>query len=175
MTTRTLIDFVVKFHKPRLLNNIVYFPSSGNSFFGRRLIISAAPLSTSTPKIQSPRLFSTTTTKLNEVLSAEQKKTEGKFQLMFTCKKCNTRNSKIITKLAYYKGVVIVICHGCENKHLIADNLNWFSDMEGKKNIEDIMAEKGETVQKIMSTDLEFIATELVKEADTPEKALFLK
>ncbi|OWR43614.1 hypothetical protein KGM_205261 [Danaus plexippus plexippus] len=86
---------------------------------------------------------------------------------MFTCKKCNTRNSKFITKLAYYKGVVIVICDGCENKHLIADNLNWFTDMNGKKNIEDIMAEKGETVQKISSKDLEYVANEIVSNIET--------
>ncbi|CAH0719868.1 unnamed protein product, partial [Brenthis ino] len=170
MSRKTLIDFVVKYHKPRLVNNVVCFPSNGNSFFGRRLI-TPTPVSSLTPKIQSPRHFSTNITNLNEVqLTNEPKKTDGKFQLMFTCKKCNTRNSKFITKLAYYKGVVIVICDGCENKHLIADNLNWFSDMNGKKNIEDIMAEKGETVQKIMSSDLEFIAQEIISTTD--KKAL---
>ncbi|CAG5003752.1 unnamed protein product [Parnassius apollo] len=167
MSHKSLIDFVVKYHKPRLLNNLVCFPSNGNSYFGRRLFI-PAPLSTSTPKVQSPRSFSTTITKLNNFSENKDINLKGKFQLMFTCKKCNVRNTKIITKLAYYKGVVIVICDGCENKHLIADNLNWFSDMNGKKNIEDIMAEKGEEVQKIMSNDLEFIAREIIVE--TTEK-----
>ncbi|XP_021193326.3 DNL-type zinc finger protein [Helicoverpa armigera] len=173
MSHKTLIDFVVKYHTPRLLNNVVFFPSNGNSYFGRRLMV---PLSSSTPKVQSPRNFSTSSPKINEVqLNQKPKKTEGSFQLMFTCKKCNTRNSKFISKLAYYKGVVIVICEGCENKHLIADNLNWFTDMNGKKNIEDIMAEKGETVQKIMSSDLEFIAMEMAKTLGKDEEKLLLK
>ncbi|XP_024882043.1 DNL-type zinc finger protein-like [Temnothorax curvispinosus] len=78
-------------------------------------------------------------------------KLEGKMRLMFTCTKCNTRTSKLISKLAYDKGVVIVRCDGCKNNHLIADNLGWFSQIDRKINIEKLMALKGETVRKVMN------------------------
>lgn len=82
-------------------------------------------------------------------------KLEGKMKLMFTCKKCKTRNSKLISKLAYSKGVVIVRCDGCKNNHLIADNLGWFSEgIHRGINIERLMALKGETVRKV-SNDMD--------------------
>jgi protein import protein ZIM17 len=89
-------------------------------------------------------------------------KVTGRFQLIFTCKKCNTRNVAHISKLSYQQGVVIVCCQGCSVKHLIADNLKWFSDK--KKNIEDILAEKGESVTRITSSQ---VALE-VDPPDTP-------
>ncbi|XP_013173456.1 PREDICTED: DNL-type zinc finger protein-like [Papilio xuthus] len=157
MTHRTVGNFLAKFHKPGLFKNILLRSGIGNSTLGRRHVYKQMTLCLSRTHLESIRTLATTPNALPDLSKPEQKKYEGKFQIMFTCKICNHRNSKFITKLAYYKGVVIIICDGCENKHLIADNLNWFTDMNGKKNIEDIMAEKGEVVQKIMSEDLEFI------------------
>ncbi|PSN44792.1 hypothetical protein C0J52_05583 [Blattella germanica] len=98
-------------------------------------------------------------------LKANVAKLTGRFQLLYTCKKCNTRNKTYISKVAYTKGVVIVCCQGCNSRHLIADNLKWFSDK--KRNIEDILAEKGESVMKVTNHE---VFLEVVP-PDTPDSA----
>ena len=82
----------------------------------------------------------------NEYASVVSKK----FKIQYTCKKCDTRNSHSVTRLAYRKGVVIAQCKGCFTKHWLADNLGWsnhiggFDFDSGERNIEQYMANKSQ-------------------------------
>ena len=53
---------------------------------------------------------------------------EARMRIVFTCKVCKTRSSHTMSKVAYAEGVVVIRCPGCENMHLIADNLGWFNE-----------------------------------------------
>ena len=68
----------------------------------------------------------------------------GLLMMAFTCTVCDTKQARTFSKESYETGVVLIRCGGCDNLHLVADNLGWFKD--GKTNIEDIMKEKGSEV-----------------------------
>ena len=68
-----------------------------------------------------------------------------KFEIQYTCKVCETRNSNKVSRVAYRNGVVICICKGCMSQHVIADNLGWtnFGLDQGERNIEEYFASRG--------------------------------
>ena len=57
--------------------------------------------------------------------------------------------TKIISKGSYEKGIVVVRCDCCDKQHLIADRLGWFG--ERPTDIEEILAERGEEVRRMLS------------------------
>lgn len=71
---------------------------------------------------------------------------EPRLAITFTCAvtDCGHRSTHEFSKRSYTKGIVIIQCPGCKNRHLIADNLSWFTENAGQpRNIEELIAEKG--------------------------------
>ena len=66
--------------------------------------------------------------------------------IVFTCKVCETRAARKMSKGSYEKGVVIIRCPGCDNLHLIADRLGFFED--NSTDIESMMKARGEIVSR---------------------------
>ncbi len=70
-----------------------------------------------------------------------------KMVLFYTCKVCETRSVKQISKQAYNYGCVIVRCSGCQNLHLIADRKKLFEDSDW--DIEKVLSQRGENVKVV--------------------------
>jgi len=69
-----------------------------------------------------------------------------KFKILFTCKVCDHKNSYMISRLAYYQGIVIALCPGCQNRHLLADKLSLLDC--GVFDVE-MLAQQGESVMRL--------------------------
>lgn len=65
---------------------------------------------------------------------------------------CDTRSAKTISKHAYYSGVVLVRCPGCENLHLVADRLGWFED--DSTDVESLLKQRGESVRYVTNDNV---------------------
>ncbi|KAG6839994.1 hypothetical protein C0991_009724 [Blastosporella zonata] len=117
---------------------------------------SSSPPSSSTASTSSSSSNTTNTPSTAAATTTSQplpEKLEPRLSMTFTCtaENCSERSTHQFTKRAYERGIVLVQCPGCKNRHLIADHLGWFkeSTQEGKlKTIEDILRDRGETVRR---------------------------
>lgn len=78
--------------------------------------------------------------------------------ISFTCTAgdCGTRVSKMIRRSSYERGTVLIQCPTCKVRHIISDNLGWYSDVAGNlRNIEKIAEKKGEPVVRVDSSIFE--------------------
>lgn len=69
-----------------------------------------------------------------------------KMVIMYTCRVCDTRSARTISKPSYQSGVVLVRCPGCNKLHLIADRLGYFGDESA--DVESLLAARGERVKR---------------------------
>eukprot|EP00743_Colponemidia_sp_Colp-15_P004885 GILK01005265.1.p1 GENE.GILK01005265.1~~GILK01005265.1.p1 ORF type:complete len:222 (-),score=24.69 GILK01005265.1:148-813(-) len=135
-----------------MLRRVLSSLSSAASYARVPFIRSAVTFQRPFSRIQPYRAFSSPSESEQPIPGANAGKDGGLFVMAATCSKCSTRFVKQVTKNAYYKGVVIVQCPGCKSLHLIADHLGWYSDKG--THIEQILAERGESVRVIQSADV---------------------
>jgi protein import protein ZIM17 len=95
-----------------------------------------------------------------------------KLAIIFTCVHCNTRSAKQFTERSYRHGVVIATCPGCKRRHLIADNLGYFSDEDGGWDIEKGMAKLGENVRVATNDDVFELTVEDIYTKEVIEAAI---
>lgn len=96
------------------------------------------------PAIRNVRLNNFQQLRFHSDNTATLKVDDPQMMIAFTCKKCDTRSSHTFSKQAYQTGTVLIQCPGCKNRHLIADNLNFFKDQ--KFSLEDVLKAKGESI-----------------------------
>lgn len=78
--------------------------------------------------------------------------------MLFTCKVCETRSGKTMSRDTYENGIVIVRCLKCRNLHLIADRLGWFG---APGSVEDFLSQQGVEVRKGSEESYEFSVEDL--------------
>ena len=78
--------------------------------------------------------------------------------MLFTCKVCETRSAKTMSRATYETGIVLVRCPKCKNLHLIADRLGWFGE---PGSVEDFLEQQGVAVRKGVEETYEFSVEDL--------------
>ncbi|KAF9525098.1 DNL zinc finger-domain-containing protein [Crepidotus variabilis] len=123
--------------------------------------IGVAPFSSSSRRPQDLHILPGPSTPAVEDTEGEKTTTsqtlpgrvEPRLSITFTCtaSQCGERSTHEFSKRSYMKGIVIVQCPKCKNRHLIADNLGWFKDNTDNgrlRTVEDLVKAKGEKIRK---------------------------
>ncbi|KAL4929348.1 DNL-type zinc finger protein [Aspergillus undulatus] len=91
----------------------------------------------------------------NAEQNRQRREQEPAYQLTFTCKPCGSRSTHRVSKHGYHRGTVLIRCPGCENRHVISDNLKIF--FEQSKTLDDLLEERGQSITTgELRGDLEF-------------------
>jgi transcription elongation factor Elf1 len=130
-------------------------------------------------------MHSSATSRAKNMTTTDATLVNRKFDLLYTCNLCDTRNVHKVTRIAYHKGVVIATCRGCAVQHLIADNLGFTKlwenaphkgTIEGyfeSQNEEQIDAENQANTQAVVSrVSKEVFALEKTLQHDTSSGAI---
>ncbi|KAJ3786491.1 DNL zinc finger-domain-containing protein [Lentinula aff. detonsa] len=124
-------------------------PPSGSS----DLSTSATARNPETIHGSSPSSPSSSSSSQTVTSQALPEKMERQMSITFTCTvtDCGTRSTHAFAKRSYERGIVLIECPGCHNRHLISDHLGWFKESTegGKLNtVEDILRARGENVRR---------------------------
>ena len=105
-----------------------------------------------------------------------------KLAIVYTCTICNTRSMKQFTERAYNHGVVIIKCPTCQQQHLIADRIGYFSEAHDPEqpqrgfDLSTLAKRYGHSYQRVVVTPKdEHETTTLEDEHTTPAENLTLE
>jgi DNL zinc finger len=95
-----------------------------------------------------------------------------KFELQYTCKVCDTRNTHKVSRIAYNKGVVICVCKGCMSQHLISDHLG-FTNLQFDGNLESYFSDNKDGAESVQRVSEDVFQLEKILGLDTKSGSIF--
>ncbi|MES1913376.1 MAG: hypothetical protein MHM6MM_005565 [Cercozoa sp. M6MM] len=93
-------------------------------------------------------------------------KPEDLLSMLYTCKRCKTRNAIAFSRFTLEHGVVVARCDGCHTMHLLSDRKGLLGV---GKSLEELLEKHGETVTHISSKDIEKLTQDSAKAASASQ------
>ena len=81
------------------------------------------------------------------------------FFAVYTCGRCNTKNSIKVRKLSWDEGLVVAKCYGCGAQHVLADNRGLMDKTNNTafSNVYNDLLQQGKTPRAVQTTDPEIL------------------